>query len=48
MLRKRKQAQEIELKYGQPLTGKRLPSNKEQLGGLAFQGRFRGVKGHAV
>jgi len=48
MLQKRKQAQEIELEYGQPLEGKRLPSYKEQLGGWAFHGRFRGVKGHAV
>ena len=48
MQRKHKRVMEIELEYGQPLASNRLQSNKEQLGGTALQGRFRGVKGHAV
>lgn len=39
MKRKRERVMETELEYGQPLAGNRLPSKKEQLGGMAFQGR---------
>jgi hypothetical protein len=48
MQRKHKQDTEIELEYGQPLARKRLPSRKDELCGMAFDGWFRGVKGHAV
>ena len=48
MQRKRNQALEIELEYGQPLRSIRIPSSKGKLGGMACQGCFRGVKRHAV